>query len=117
MTSTTHPGAAATRPPPGPLARGLEFCARWLELYSQAAAADRPRGHGDRGGGRDRRPARGNVFTRYVLGYSLFGADELARFAFLWAIWLGVSLAVKRGAVDGDHHRRRRRARPGGSAR
>jgi tripartite ATP-independent transporter DctM subunit len=41
----------------------------------------------------------GNVFTRNVLGYSLFGSEELARFAFLWAIWLGVSLAVKRGAV------------------
>ena len=34
-----------------------------------------------------------------MLGYSLFGAEELARFAFLWAIWLGVSLGVKRGAV------------------
>ena len=41
----------------------------------------------------------GNVFTRNVLGYSLFGADELARFAFLWSIWIGVSLAVKRSAV------------------
>ena len=40
-----------------------------------------------------------NVFTRYVLGYSLQGSDELANFAFLWTIWLGVSLAVKRGAV------------------
>ena len=75
MTSTTHPGAAATRPPPGPLARGLEFCARWLEVYSQAAAGI----------------ARvgtviavlvviaalaGNVFTRQVLGFSLFGGEE-----------------------------------------
>ena len=34
-----------------------------------------------------------------MLGFSLFGAEELARFAFLWAIWFGVSLAVKRGAV------------------
>ena len=34
-----------------------------------------------------------------MLGFSLFGAEELARFAFLWVIWLGVSLAVKRGAV------------------
>jgi tripartite ATP-independent transporter DctM subunit len=41
----------------------------------------------------------GNVFTRNVLGYSLFGAEELARFAFLWTIWLGVSLAIKRSAV------------------
>jgi tripartite ATP-independent transporter DctM subunit len=99
VTSTTHPGAATTPPhSAGPLARGLEFCARWLEVYSQAAAGI----------------ARvgtaiavlvviaalaGNVFTRNVLGYSIFGAEELARFAFLWAIWLGVSLAVKRGAV------------------
>lgn len=41
----------------------------------------------------------GNVFTRQVLGFSIFGAQELASFAFLWTIWLGVSLAVKRGAV------------------
>lgn len=41
----------------------------------------------------------GNVFTRQVLGFSLFGANELASFAFLWTIWLGVSMAVKRGAV------------------
>jgi tripartite ATP-independent transporter DctM subunit len=41
----------------------------------------------------------GNVFTRNVFGYSLFGAEELARFAYLWVIWLGVSLAVRRGAV------------------
>ena len=41
----------------------------------------------------------GNVFTRQVLGFSIFGAPELARFAFLWVIWMGVSIAVKRGAV------------------
>lgn len=41
----------------------------------------------------------GNVFTRQVLGFSLFGANELASFAFLWTIWMGVSLAVKRSAV------------------
>jgi tripartite ATP-independent transporter DctM subunit len=78
--------------------RALAAAARWTEVYSQAAV----------------RIARvgavaavavamlslaGNVFTRNVLGYSLFGAEELARFAFLWAIWLGVSLGVKRGAV------------------
>lgn len=40
-----------------------------------------------------------NVFVRQVLGFSLFGAPEVASFAFLWTIWLGVSLAVKRGAV------------------
>ena len=41
----------------------------------------------------------GNVFTRQVLGFSIFGAPELARFAFLWVIWMGVSIAVKRQAV------------------
>lgn len=40
-----------------------------------------------------------NVFTRYVLGFSIFGAEEVARIAFLWTIWMGVSLAVRRGAV------------------
>ena len=79
-------------------ARAVGAMARWVEVYSQAAVGI----------------ARagtviavvvvmvalaGNVFTRNVLGYSLFGAEELARFAFLWVIWLGVSLAVKRGAV------------------
>jgi tripartite ATP-independent transporter DctM subunit len=41
----------------------------------------------------------GNIFTRQVLGFSLFGSGELARFAYLWVIWMGVSLAVKRAAV------------------
>ena len=98
MTSTTHPGAAATRPPPGPLARGLEFCARWLEVYSQAAAGIARVGTVIAVAVVIAALA-GNVFTRNVLSFSLFGAEELARFAFLWAIWLGVSLAVKRGAV------------------
>jgi tripartite ATP-independent transporter DctM subunit len=40
-----------------------------------------------------------NVFARYVLGFSIFGAEEVARIAFLWTIWMGVSLAVRRGAV------------------
>ncbi len=40
-----------------------------------------------------------NVFTRYVLGYSILGSDEFANWAFLWVIWLGLSLAVRRGAV------------------
>ena len=90
--------AAVPARPEGGLARALAVAARWIEVYSQAAV----------------RIARvgavaavalailalaGNVFTRNVLGYSLFGAEELARFAFLWAIWLGVSLGVKRGAV------------------
>jgi tripartite ATP-independent transporter DctM subunit len=41
----------------------------------------------------------GNVFTRNVVGFSIFSSEELARFAFLWVIWMGVSLAVKRSAV------------------
>jgi len=33
-----------------------------------------------------------NVFTRYVLGFSIQGSDELTSFAFLWVIWMGVSM-------------------------
>jgi tripartite ATP-independent transporter DctM subunit len=88
----------AAPPGRGQPAQALSRVADWLEIYSAAAV----------------RIARvicaaavviaiaalaGNVFTRNVLGYSLFGAEELARFAFLWTIWMGVSLAVKRGAV------------------
>ena len=99
MSTISDPAPAAVpAQPAGAPVRMLAALARWLEVYSQAAV----------------RIARvgtvaavalailvlaGNVFTRNALGYSLFGADELARFAFLWAIWLGVSLAVKRGAV------------------
>lgn len=97
MSTITDPAPAALPAGPG-LVRALAATARWTEVYSQAAV----------------RIARvgavasvalaimalaGNVFTRNVLGYSLFGAEEFARFAFLWAIWLGVSLGVKRGAV------------------
>jgi tripartite ATP-independent transporter DctM subunit len=98
VTSTIQPGAAATRPPPGPLVRGLEFCARWLEVYSQAATGIARVGTVIAVAVVVAALA-GNVFTRNVLVFSLFGAEELARFAFLWAIWFGVSLAVKRGAV------------------
>ena len=99
MSTITEPGAAAIPAgPEGGIARALATAARWTEVYSQAAV----------------RIARvgtvaavalailslaGNVLTRNALGYSLFGAEELARFAFLWTIWLGVSLGVKRGAV------------------
>lgn len=41
----------------------------------------------------------GTVFTRYVLGFSFVGQDELASYAFLWVIWLGVTLAVRGGEV------------------
>lgn len=39
------------------------------------------------------------VFTRYVLGFTVTGGDELAAYAFLWVIWMGVSLAVRAGEV------------------
>lgn len=41
----------------------------------------------------------GTVFTRYVLGFSFTGQDELASYAFLWVIWMGVTLAVRGGDV------------------
>ena len=72
--------------------------ARWAEVYSQAAVSIARVGTAI-GVALAILAVAGNVFTRNVLGYSLFGSDELARFAFLWAIWLGVSLAIKRGAV------------------
>jgi tripartite ATP-independent transporter DctM subunit len=40
-----------------------------------------------------------NVLTRDVAGFSILWAEPLARFAFLWVIWMGISLAVKRGSV------------------
>lgn len=36
------------------------------------------------------------VFFRYVLDASLTWSEELSRFAFIWIIYLGASLAVKR---------------------
>src|SRR5581483_4896545 len=90
-----HPAAV---PPASPTARALERIAGWLEIY--ALAALRVARIGTVVG---TALAAGvlafNVFTRYVLGYSLFGAEELARFAFIWTIWLGVSLAVRSGAA------------------
>jgi TRAP-type C4-dicarboxylate transport system permease small subunit len=35
----------------------------------------------------------GNVFGRFVLNNSLAGSDELARFLFIWVIFLGAALA------------------------
>jgi TRAP-type C4-dicarboxylate transport system permease small subunit len=76
----------------------LAWAAYWLEVYSQAAA--RIATVGALVGALIALLAIVvNVFTRQVLGFSLFGANELASFAFLWTIWMGVSLAVKRGAV------------------
>jgi tripartite ATP-independent transporter DctM subunit len=76
----------------------LARCAEWLERYSQSAL--RIARVGVIAGALVALTAvAGNIFTRRVLGFSLFGAHELASYAFLWTIWLGVSLAVKRGAV------------------
>jgi tripartite ATP-independent transporter DctM subunit len=81
-----------------PDANRLRVLAGWLEVYSTAAE----------------RIARGlviagvivcagvvavNVFTRYVLGFSISGYDEIASYAFLWVVWMGVSIAVRRGDV------------------
>lgn len=91
--------ASVSSVPTPPLSvRFLMWAERWLGVYSQAAV----------------RIARvitvgavavimyalvGNVFTRNVPGFSIFSSEELARFAFLWAIWMGVSLAITRDAV------------------
>ena len=40
-----------------------------------------------------------NIVRRELTGESIYGAEEFARFMFLWIIWMGVSLAVRRGAV------------------
>ena len=93
---TTRAGA----PPAAPLrlAVPLARAAYWLDVYSQAAV--RIAGVGALISAVIALLAIVlNVFTRQVLGFSLFGANELASFAFLWTIWMGVSLAVKRGAV------------------
>jgi tripartite ATP-independent transporter DctM subunit len=98
VTTAASDAAAPPAAPEDRLVRATGFCARWLEVYSQAAV-------GIAKVGTVAAVAiaivalAGNVFTRNVLGYSLFGAEELARFAFLWTIWLGVSLAIKRSAV------------------
>ena len=95
---TTATLSRRSTPWPGSLHRVLSWLARWLEVYSQAAV----------------RIATvitvlaalgamvalaGNVFTRNTAGFSIFGSEEFARFCFLWTIWMGVSLAVRRGAV------------------
>ncbi|NMA72681.1 MAG: TRAP transporter small permease [Bacteroidales bacterium] len=36
------------------------------------------------------------VFTRYVLGASLIGTEEVARYSFIWANMLGASICVSR---------------------
>jgi hypothetical protein len=85
----------AAPPVEGAPARIVGAAARWVEVYSQAAVGIARVGTTVAVAVAILSLA-GNVFTRNVLGYSIFGAEELARFAFLWSIWLGVSLAVKR---------------------
>lgn len=96
--STEALASPATPPRPPIAARALAVIAEWLERYSQAAL--RIARVGVIAGAIVALVAlAGNIFTRQVLGFSLFGAHELASYAFLWTIWMGVSLAVKRGAV------------------
>jgi len=40
-----------------------------------------------------------NILDRQFENNSIYGAEEFSRFAFLWLIWMGVSLAVRRSAV------------------
>ncbi|HEX2392180.1 MAG TPA: TRAP transporter large permease subunit, partial [Solirubrobacterales bacterium] len=98
MTTTASDPAAPAAAPRDRLVAGLGFCARWLEVYSQAAVRIAKVGTIVAVAVAIASLA-SNVFTRNVIGYSLLGSGELARFAYLWAIWLGVSLAIKRGAV------------------
>ena len=51
-----------------------------------------------------------NIIDRELLGSSILGAEEFSRFAFLWVIWMGVSLAVRRSAVTVLTHWDRSRA-------
>ena len=94
-------------------ARGLGFAARWTEVYSQAAVAIARVGTVDRASPLAILAVAGNVFTRNVLGYSLFGSDELARFAFLWVIWLGRLAGDQAGRGD-RHHASSPTPAPGG---
>ncbi|MFN0089775.1 MAG: TRAP transporter large permease subunit [Acidimicrobiales bacterium] len=99
MSATAGPAAEpVAHRPERVTARALAVAARWVEVYSQAAVGIARVGTALAVALAILAMA-GNVFTRNVLGYSLLGSEELARFAFLWSIWLGVSLAVKRGAV------------------
>ena len=86
--------------PRSPGANGLlEWIATWARVYSDAVA----------------RIARVGVivsiavcggtvavqaFSVYVFGVEIYtGLDEVAAYAFLWVIWMGVSLAIRRGEV------------------
>jgi TRAP-type transport system large permease protein len=98
MTTVASPRPLPATAPAPPLARALERLAGWLELYAQSALRIARVGT-IAGAALAAGVEAFNVFTRYVLGYSLFGSDELARFAFIWTIWMGVALAVKSGAA------------------
>ncbi len=37
------------------------------------------------------------VFTRYILGASMAGTEEFARYAFIWVIMLGASICTQNG--------------------
>ncbi len=39
-----------------------------------------------------------NVLTRYVFLYSIIWSEEVARFTFIWLIFLGTAVAIKRKA-------------------
>ncbi|MEW6582010.1 MAG: TRAP transporter large permease subunit [Actinomycetota bacterium] len=100
MTSVATPVAAPPGPPgalPG-LARVLAPVSRALETYSQGAVGIATV-IAIVGSVLAMGSLATNVFTRYVLDFSIFGAEEVARIGFLWTIWMGVSLAVRRGAV------------------
>lgn len=38
------------------------------------------------------------IVMRYLVGQSLYWSEELARYIFLWQIWIGTSFAVKHAA-------------------
>src|SRR4051794_4082834 len=98
MSTVASPRPLPAAVPPARAARVLERIADWLELYAQAALRIARLGTVI-GAALAAGVEAFNVFTRYVLGYSLFGAEELARFAFIWTIWMGVALAVRSGAA------------------
>ena len=37
------------------------------------------------------------VFMRFIFGTALAWTEELSRFSFLWSVYMGAALAVKRG--------------------
>jgi tripartite ATP-independent transporter DctM subunit len=100
MTSVATPVAhAAGLPGPAPgLARVLRRTAEVLDVYCRGAVGIATFGTVV-GALLAMGSLAANVFARYVLDFSIFGAEEVARIGFLWTIWMGVSLAVRRGAV------------------